>query len=158
MNSNQTFRHTFSTTKVSPGSAWLTLDDSVQDALLELGKKDLVQDEIDNVQSLLQKIIRMEEILNEVRLNIYPEEKVLRQVQNIRPKKRSEKKQVWFISGLIQVWFAFVHDSLYHGFGLMQILMLVTCHYLVLPIKMTWMVVYRTSTNFALPASSGVGR
>ena len=113
--------------KFPPDSAWLTLDYSVQDALVELGKKDLVQDEIDNVQSLLQENYSHEEILNEVRLNIYPEEKVLRQVQKYQAEeeKKKQKKQLWFYSGLLQSGLL-LFTTLYYGFGLMQILMLVT--------------------------------
>lgn len=89
--------------KFPPDSDWLKLDDSVQDALLELGKKDLVQDEIDNVQSLLQENYSQEEILNEVRLNIYPIEHAIRQIEKYKAaeERRKKNKSYNLIGGIL---------------------------------------------------------
>ncbi len=113
--------------KFPPESDWLKFDESVQDALLELGKKDLFQHEIDKVQELLREQYTQEEILEEVRLHIYPEEKVLRQVQKYQAEeeKKQKQKRLWFYSGLLQAGL-FLITSLQYGFGVMQILMLTT--------------------------------
>ncbi|MCF8238883.1 MAG: hypothetical protein K9I85_12045 [Saprospiraceae bacterium] len=111
--------------KFPPDSDWLKLDDSVQDAMLEMGKKDLVQDEINHVQDLLQENYTQEEILEEVRLNIYPEEKVLRQVQKYQAEeeKKQKQKRLWFFSGLLWTGLLLI-TSLKFGFGVIHILML----------------------------------